>query len=360
LFGLLTFERLRQADDLYAPVDARASLRAPDRDVPPELEAICVRATQLEATERFSSARALHDAVGKYLDGDRELEQRREAAATHAERARQALEGAAREDARYEAKRGEAMREMVRALALDPTNRQHVAMLAQILATAPAIVPAEVEQQLASQAQDVMRGAARYSALAMLSWLAFVPVVFFAGVRRVDYVVLLLGVTLLTIGVAWGASRLRTIEPRVGYVMLALVTVAGVGVSRLVGPLILVPTMFACWATVSQTYPERGVRRAALVVLVAAPIVTLALELVGMLPASYAFDGHSFQVIPQLVELPQGPVIGMLVTANALLALAPALFIGLLREQLTRAQTHQLVQTWHFRRLGDDLVRASG
>jgi eukaryotic-like serine/threonine-protein kinase len=357
LFELLTFERLRDPGALYRPVDARISARFPEQDVPPELEAICVRATQLEPTERFPSARAVHDAVSKYLDGDRELEQRRQAAASHATRARQALEGVAREDATYEVKRGEAMRELVRALALDPTNRQHVVTLTQILATPPASVPAEVKAQLADQAQDVMRRAARYSAQAMVSWLAFVPLVLVVGVRRVDYLALMIAATLATIGVAWASSRVRAVEP---YVLLGLITVAGVAVTRLVGPLILVPTIFACWATVSQTYPAHGVRRAALIVLPAAPIVTIALELLGVLPASYAFDGRSLQVIPQLVDLSPGFVIGMLVIANALLAVLPAVFIGLLREQLTRAQTHQLVQTWHFRRLGDDLVRASG
>ncbi len=45
--------------------------------------------------------------------------------------------------------------------------------------------------------------------------------------------------------------------------------------------------------------------------------------------------------------------------ANLSLAVMPAAFVGSLRQQLARAQSYQLVQTWHFRRLGDDLIRAA-
>ena len=45
------------------------SERAPDRDVPPELEAICVRCLHKDPDRRFPSARAVHDAVEAYLEG---------------------------------------------------------------------------------------------------------------------------------------------------------------------------------------------------------------------------------------------------------------------------------------------------
>src|SRR5262249_48773279 len=57
-----------------AGADARPTARG--ADCPPELEAACVAATCAERDGRTASARALGDAVARYLDGDRD-EQRR-------------------------------------------------------------------------------------------------------------------------------------------------------------------------------------------------------------------------------------------------------------------------------------------
>ena len=48
----------------------RLSERAFARGVPPELVAICVRATALDRGERYASARELHDAIERFLDGE--------------------------------------------------------------------------------------------------------------------------------------------------------------------------------------------------------------------------------------------------------------------------------------------------
>src|SRR5205823_2918947 len=103
-------------------VDARASVRAPERDVPPELEAICVKATALEGKDRYPSAREISDAIERFLDGDRDLAMRKDAAERHLVRAEQALARAVSGDAITEhSDRGEAFRELSHALALDPS-----------------------------------------------------------------------------------------------------------------------------------------------------------------------------------------------------------------------------------------------
>jgi serine/threonine protein kinase len=70
-------------------------------NVPPELEAICVKATMLEPDDRLSTAKELHEAIEAYLDGDRDLSARKEAARRHAERAKELAEE--KDDARREA-----------------------------------------------------------------------------------------------------------------------------------------------------------------------------------------------------------------------------------------------------------------
>src|SRR6185436_15421290 len=84
LFEMLTLRPVVQANELNAMlletvkgVEARPSVRAPERAVPPELEAICVRACALLPADRYPSARALHDAIERFLEGELDVERRR-------------------------------------------------------------------------------------------------------------------------------------------------------------------------------------------------------------------------------------------------------------------------------------------
>ncbi|MBN8617019.1 MAG: serine/threonine protein kinase, partial [Deltaproteobacteria bacterium] len=68
--------------------EMRASERMHGADVPPELEEICKRACALDPDYRTPSARALADAVERFLDGERDDERRKELAREHVEKAR--------------------------------------------------------------------------------------------------------------------------------------------------------------------------------------------------------------------------------------------------------------------------------
>src|SRR5262249_45355841 len=91
LFEILTLRHLvsgaSNGEVTRAPItgsyDARISKRFPEIDVPPELEAICVKATALDPDKRYPRARDLADALERYLEGDRDVLQRRSAAGKH-------------------------------------------------------------------------------------------------------------------------------------------------------------------------------------------------------------------------------------------------------------------------------------
>ena len=104
LFEILTLESLHPKTSwkemLFSTlkgVSARPSKRTPHLDVPPELEEICVKSTRTDPKHRYQTARELHEAVERYLDGDRDVETRRKMARAHArkaeERAAEALAG---------------------------------------------------------------------------------------------------------------------------------------------------------------------------------------------------------------------------------------------------------------------------
>ncbi len=95
LFEILTLEPLHKEDSpedvllstLYGP-ETRPTVRTPGRDVPPELDAIVLRATSVRQEDRFANARELCAVVETFLDGDRDLEQKKQMAGAHAASAR--------------------------------------------------------------------------------------------------------------------------------------------------------------------------------------------------------------------------------------------------------------------------------
>src|SRR5262249_32452832 len=83
LFEILTLEGLHEGsklDDLFSStlgrIDTRLEARALAHDVPPELIAICARATAISLEDRYASASELHEAIERFLDGFRDRRQR--------------------------------------------------------------------------------------------------------------------------------------------------------------------------------------------------------------------------------------------------------------------------------------------
>ena len=359
LFELLTLRRLRTTGHVLAPVDARCSVRAPERPVALELELLCVRATQHRPEERFPSARALQEALARYLEGDRELEQRRVLAADHAARARAALQRAAGPGADQARESGVAIRELARALALEPTNQEHVAMFAEVMGAPPRATPPEVRERIEAQQEDVLRVGVRYSIGAALSWYLFLPLILLLGVRRLDYTACIAIPIGLTAVLGFMAMRRQPMPRLYMYAGLVAMLLAVTALTRLMGPLIFVPTILAAWTIVTQTNPDRFMRRFALVAGLTVLLAPLGLELIGILPSSYACEGGALVVLPQMTELPRFGTFLFVAVANVGAVLLPAAFVAQLRAELSRAQERELIQAWQFRRLPEELMRAS-
>jgi len=352
LFEILTLERLRDPRAIYAPPDARPSVRAPTRGVAPELETICVRATDHDPDARYPSARALQEAVVRYLEGDRELAQRRQLAAEHARAAREALARADDAGADYEQERTIAMRELGSALALEPTNRDNAAMLGAILATPPRAIPAEVTRAMYDEEQMLVRSGTRQSAVANLIWFLFFPIVIAMGIRSELQTALIV----VPIGAAAVIAGLAARRVQVSYgIQLAIIGLTLLGMaatSRLYGPLMLLPTMICALTIVIQAHPHEPIRRAVWVMGMIAMLAPVLLELVGVLPSSYEFTGGTMTIRPQLHELPRTGSYVLLLGASLASLIVPSLFVARLRQALTEAQLRLHLQAWHLKRLG--------
>ena len=330
-----------------ALIQPPARLSAQRPDAPPELDAICERATTVAPDARLDSARALGDAVQAYLDGDRDVAARVELARRHIAEARAAL--AAGDD---EARRATAMRAAGRALALDPTAAEAADLVTHLMLRPPATVPAEVDRELAAIDNESARHQGRLAALSMLGYLGFVPLLLWTGVRDPAFVVafaLLAAVSCLHVFVL---TRRADIAGR-GIYLNACINAVLIGlIAHMVSPFIIAPTLATTTLMAYAVHPKFGRMSVVAVILGAAVAVPWALELAGALPATYHFNAAGELVLAStVVRFSALPVqLAFAVLLVVLLGVVGVLSRGMARRQREATRTLEL-HAWHLRQV---------
>lgn len=358
LFELLTWIPLHSRGSVQRLIgstirgaDARCHERAPDRQVPPELEAICIKATADDPGDRFPSARALHDAVEAYLDGERDLQMRAQVAETWARQAAVTAAAVLERDDVDPDTRGRALEQASRALALDPDNASARATIVRLLVEPPKVPPPAAQAQLLESNREAERTSARGGVIGFGAWLLFIPGVLALGVRDWWMMGMLLTVALAALGVSWmggqAAEPERWIRPTA--FVLAMAGLALVG--RLFGPLVLVPGLAATTAA-SFCLQVTGRRRLAYLAAAASVVVVpMGLELYGILPPSYVFEGGRVIIDPHLTALPRTATLAFLVLATVAAIVVPPLLIARTRDSLRAAERDLFVQAWQLEQL---------
>ena len=375
LFELLTGEPLHDRSTMQGRIgstiegaDAHCHERVPEADVPPELEAICVRATAYDLEARYPTVRALHDDVDAYLEGDRDLAQRRAMAAdlaAQATRRAEALLISPQEPASVDAldapepeadriwedDRREALEQAARALALDPDNEAARSTVVQLIVEPPRVLPPALREQLAEAECQSERTAARGGVAGFLAWLMIVPGVLFLGVR--DWVVmgLLIVSTAGAAAVSWYASRAEGSPQWTRPTSFALALAALFALGRVTGPLILIPSIAATIAAMYVVHPKGRSRGVYVTLAAAIVVVPLGLERLGILPPSYTFQAGRLVVDPHLTDLPEQGTLAFLAVTAAATILVPALINARARDKLRRAQRRVIVHAWQLEQL---------
>lgn len=358
LFELLTLEPLHPRGDRQTTldstrrgIDARASVRAPLRDIAPELDAICVRATALDPAERFDSAGEVAKAIEDYLEGDRDVELRRrlaeEEARNAASAARTALEGT---DHGAES-RHDAMQAVARALALDPDNALARQTMMRLLMEPPRELPPEARRQLDDQQARQALLAARSAAFAYLIWLLFVPLAVWMGIRDVPLVIASVGIMLGASAVGFTIVRLRPGRVMRAWVLLVVVTVGVMVLSRVVGPFVLIPTIAAVNTLGFALVVIRKARVPALIFGCLAVVLPVALEWLDVLPDSYAYADGVIQILPQMVSFPALPTQVYLLVSNVTVIITGWLVVTRLRDSLEESERRVMMHAWHLNML---------
>ncbi len=364
LFELLALDPLHKhttpqvaIDSTLAGVDARPSVRAPHLDIPPELDVVCVKATALRPEDRHTGVHELVEAVERYLDGDRDLARRRDLAREHARAAgAHATDALARGQGSTDA-RALALREVGRAIALDPTNESAVRTLMRLMTEPPREMPPEARRTMLDETRRSMRVGSKIAAAAYLTWFIYSPLMFWMGMR--SWTPWLIG------SAAWlfaaGAAYSNVRHPRRDGKVDLWTTVSGViavsTTSALFGPYVLVPSMAAMGSMLLHLAPDRSRRVTVVVLNCLAIAVPAALQWLGVLPTSYVFERGVLSIQPVMLSFPAVPTHVFLLVSNVALVITGCAMMARFRNTLTAAEERLHVQAWQLRQMVPEEAR---
>lgn len=368
LFELITLEPLHPRSSPQATMsstlqgaDARLSTRNTPWGSVPELDAVCERATAMAPEERFDAARQMHEAIERFLDGDRDLEKRRELARAHMRSAQESLREAKEDPERQNTQRAHAVRELNAALALDPSDRSALRTMIEVLLESSDQLPKEAEEELESSRMRMRSRSAKAAAMGFLACFSLDPLLAWLGIRSWTALIAM-GIPLVSmVAYAFYLSR-RPRHSAWAYALLGILA-ASVAVSTmpLFGPFVLVPGMMvACMLPIAvSSRADHGKRTFLLVVGAVGLVAPFALQLLGVLPPSYLFANGVITIKPWAVDFP-GESVGLLLVAEALAVLiVPMLVIGRSIDALVAAERRLFAQAWTLRQLMPDEARGA-
>jgi eukaryotic-like serine/threonine-protein kinase len=328
------------ASTLEGSVDS-PSRRKPEQAVAPELDAACIAALTAAPSSR-PSARELADRVQRYLDGDRDLEQRRKLANEQHAVARAAL---------ATGDRGRAMHAGGRALALDPESAA-AELVTQLMLEPPRDPPPALQAEiLATDAADIRRHARR-AAIAYFSVVLLLPLAMWNGVRSWSLGLGFLVLALVLSAAAWQivARPQRTLREMAVYAAGNAALVALLG--RMLGPFLIVPAVVCVLTMSMMSYPSFARRSPILVAFMSIGwLVPIALEQLGLLRPTWAVVNGSLVSWSYAIDVNgSSTIVLVLVTTFVTITVAGFLSGAYVRAHLDAK--HQLVaQAWHLRQL---------
>jgi serine/threonine-protein kinase len=357
LFEILALEPLvpravmsAMVADTLAGADARVSVRCPDRgEVAPELEAMCVRATATDPADRLASAADLHRAVERYLDGDRDVQLRRQLAAGHAALAETAAERAfATGDI---ADRERALVEVGRAIALDPDHATGAATLVRLLTEPPREVPAEVASAIRREHDEEIRSAGRLGALVYAVCLPLALPLMAFGI--LSWPSLALSLALLVVTAATMYIGARAEQPSTLWiacaVALGFATMAST--SSVFGVYTVLPGFIATSTVASSQTGRRLPGWVPILFGCLAVLVPVGLEAAGVLSASHLFRDGTIEILPRMVAFPGRLTEVLLLGLTLTVVVMPALYTQRQQRVLVAAQERLHMQAWQLQRL---------
>ena len=346
LFEILAGQPLHPQPDAVAHTlaqpDASPAVRAPDREIPPELDVLCVATLAPDPAAR-PTARQLADRVQSYLDGDRDLARRRTLAHEHLGIAHAAIVSGDPE------RRIVALRAANHALALDPESTGAATMVMSLVLEPPDELPPALVRHLANDELDLLAQQAGPASLALATPLLFWPVAILLGVT--SWLPLLAASVLIGLMIALTWFEVRTRRPMV-LPWLACNALLLVLFGRVFGPWILVPALAGGLAMTLLGAPGVGSHpRKVLAALALGYVAPIALEAAGVLTRTWELTGGKLLTWSASLEWHGGLAVAFLIVANLTTFVVIGLFARSLADSRREAHRKVEIQRWHLAQL---------
>ena len=328
-----------------AGIDARASVRTPDRSIPPELDELCVKATHTSRDTRIQTARELGDRVQRFLDGDRDLATRKQLATTHLAKAQAAFAGG-------DDHRATAMREAASAIALDPNLTGAAELLGRLMLEPPRTMPPEVEQAILSDDVTTMQSNAKVGVWVYVFFLGFLPLIWWIAPAGSPYVLVLSALVVVNLGVClWGSQTNPLGKGGIIAITNALILVV---VARMYTPFLIAPGMAAmsCMAIVFTPTRSRLASATGMVLSTGLAVLgTWLLERVGVLSQTTTVDSRGILMDAEALagDETRTLIVAALYVACLIIAAAGMAYGMATRERAAKRHLH--LQAWQLRQL---------
>jgi len=309
-----------------------------DFDIAPELALIAVRASQADPTLRYQTARELHDAIDRYLEGDRDLEARRKLSEQHANRAEQALT-----DGTVKARTTSA-REIGRALGLDPANRRALQTLMRLLSEVPAELPNEVKAEIDRRWLERRSRVMMIGSAMTLSMLSLAPLIVWSGVRDWGlFGAFVAAVLAAAVCQVQASRRPSTVWYAIAFVVQLSAAVAMTPSCGLMG---VVPAAFTIQSIAWRMTSDRTIHGVLIIVaILAAVLVPFAFF------NQYEVRDGTLIILPHMNHFARMPMLACIIVGTWGVAVGAVLFGRLFVGEIRRAESQLRFHAWQLQQL---------
>jgi serine/threonine-protein kinase len=313
--------------------------RRPDRQIPPELDAICAAAIVTEPEKR-PTAGEFAERLERYLDGDRDVALRRELATEHIAAARSAIASNARVIA---------LRAAGRALALDPESREAAELVTGLILEPPRELPADLQRKLDADDIAFGRRMGRTAAVTFAVCFCFLP---FAFVIEVTNAPLIATMFAMFVALALhGEFMFRKSTRPVWFALVGMAVLIAL-LTRVFGPMIFVPGLVCAAILALSTYPTL-LDRPYLVIgtLISGLVVPLILEATGVWATTWWIADGKVETASAALRFEGTASVVFLIATNLLMILIGGWFARSLAVNRRDVQRRLEIQAWHLRQL---------
>ena len=345
--GATTTELLLSTRD---GVDARVRTRVPGVQVAPELESICVIATQHDRNRRFPSVRAMIDALDRVLAGEQDTALRAALSKSHTARALEVVRAASAPGSDEHALRTEALRELGQSLALDPANAEALKAMLALLSEPPRTIPPEARARLRHSTLEATRKLARGGALGFsLTVLPLLPAL--AAVRDGRMLALCFVAFLAASLPAFGIWLLPAPPRFLAPLNIVMSNVAVATLSLVTGPLLAVPAVAVSNIAGFAVGLNRRLRLLTFILGIAAVVLPVVGSMTGVLPPSFRFTSEGLLMLPIGFYFEEVPTLLVLLGYTIAAMSVPTFSVGVMRDQHRALERRRELQAWQLEQM---------